>query len=163
MPETQYWYGLQPNLPAKSPTRFPEDPFLLKSCLGPVDPLHMGNTVTSMAEKRSSTRIVPIGSNEDIVILHIDGDQHLAKILDLSDTGVSVYVVEPDAPLKTDDTFRMALYHKEKIEDIDVKVCRKTGHLVGLEFLNLSRAAAEHVRAKIIRLEVEWMRMKPGL
>ena len=79
-----------------------------------------------MAEKRSSTRIVPIGSNEDIVILHIDGDQHLAKILDLSDTGVSVYVVEPDAPLKTDDTFRMALYHKEKIEDIDVKVCRKT-------------------------------------
>ena len=26
MPETRYWYGLQPNLPVKSPTRFPEDP-----------------------------------------------------------------------------------------------------------------------------------------
>jgi len=118
--------------------------------------------VTSMAEKRSSSRIVPIGSNEDIVILHIDGDQHLAKILDLSDGGVCVYLVEPDAPVQTEDTVLMSLYHQEKVEEIDVKVCRKTGQLVGLEFLKLSREASEHIRSKIIRLEVEWIRMKPG-
>jgi hypothetical protein len=64
----------------------------------------MGTTVTSMAEKRKSSRIVPIGSNEDIVILGIGGDQHLAKILDLSDGGVCVYMVAPDAPIKTEDT-----------------------------------------------------------
>lgn len=112
-------------------------------------------------EKRSSARIVPIGSNEDVVVLHLDDDQHLAKILDLSDGGVSVYMVEPGAPFSQDDTCRMSLYHQGKIQDIDVKVSRKNGQVIGLEFVNLSPAAQEHVRAKIIRLEVEWMRMKP--
>ena len=40
--------------------------------------------------------------------------------------------------------------------------CRKNGQVIGLEFVNLSPQAQEHVRAKIIRLEVEWMRMKPN-
>ena len=116
-------------------------------------------------EKRSSARIVSIGSNEDVVVLHLDDDQHLAKILDLSDGGVSVYsvyMVEPGAPISQYDRCRMSLYHQEKIHDIDVKVSRKNGQVIGLEFVNLSPAAQEHVRAKIIRLEVEWMRMKPN-
>ena len=33
MPETRYWYGLQPNLPVKSPTRFPEDPKYKRCCI----------------------------------------------------------------------------------------------------------------------------------
>ncbi len=112
-------------------------------------------------EKRRSERIVPIGSNEDVVVLHVGHEQHLAKILDLSDGGTCVYLVEPGAPIEPDDTFRMSLYHNQKIEDIEVKACRKAGQVIGLEFQGLSDTAEEHVRAKIIRLEVEWMRMKP--
>ena len=112
-------------------------------------------------EKRRSDRVVPIGSNEDVVVLHIGNEQHLAKILDLSDGGMCVYMVEPGAPIELDDTFRMSLYHNQKIEEIHVKTCRKAGQVIGLEFQDLSDAAEEHVSAKIIRLEVEWMRMKP--
>ena len=116
-----------------------------------------------MQEKRRSERIVPIGSNEDVVMLHISGDQHLAKILDLSDGGTCVYMVEPNAPVELDGAYRVSLYHKGKIQDIDVKVSRKNGQVIGLEFVDLSAAAAEHVSAKIIWLEVEWMRLKPTL
>ncbi len=112
-------------------------------------------------EKRRSERIVPIGSNEDVVVLHVGDKQHLAKILDLSDGGACVYLVEPGVGIEQDDSFRMSLYHKQKIEDIEVTACRKTGQVIGLEFQGLSDTAEEHVRAKIIRLEVEWMRMKP--
>ena len=113
-------------------------------------------------DKRRSERIVPIGSNEDVVLLHIGEEQHLAKILDLSDGGTCVYMVEAGVPIESDDTLRMSLYHNQKIQDIDVKVCRKSGQVIGLEFHDLSPEAKEHVRAKIIRLEVEWMRMKPA-
>lgn len=112
-------------------------------------------------EKRRSERVVPIGSNEDVVVLHIGNEQHLAKILDLSDGGICVYMVEPGARIEQDDTLAMSIYHNQKIEDIEVKVCRKAGQVIGLEFQDLSDAAEEHVSAKIIRLEVEWMRMKP--
>ena len=115
------------------------------------------------AEKRRSERIVPIGSNEDVVVLHVGDEQHLAKILDLSDGGTCVYLVEPGAPVEQDDTMRMSLYHNQKIEDIEVKVSRKNGQVIGLEFQDLSGKAEEHVRAKIIRLEVEWMRLKPNV
>ncbi len=117
---------------------------------------------TNADEKRRSERIVPIGSNEDVVILHVGEEQHLAKILDLGDGGTCVYTIEPGVPIALNDTLRMSLYHNQIIEDIDVKACRKAGQVIGLEFQRLSDAAAEHVRAKIIRLEVEWMRMKPG-
>ena len=122
----------------------------------------MDTTVmVNAAEKRRSDRIVPIGSNEDVVVLHAADEQLLAKILDLSDGGTCVYLVEPGASIEHHDTIRMSLYHNQKIEDIDVKVSRKNGQVIGLEFQNLSDQAEAHVRAKIIRLEVEWMRMKP--
>jgi hypothetical protein len=119
------------------------------------------SVMTNSDEKRRSERIVPIGSNEDVVVLHVGDEQHLAKILDLSDGGTCVYMVEPDAPIEQDDVLRMSLYHNQKIEDIEVKASRKAGQAIGLEFQGLSDRAEEHVRAKIIRLEVEWMRMKP--
>ena len=117
----------------------------------------------TVEEKRRSARIVPIGSNEDVVVLRIGGEQHLAKILDLSDGGICVYTVGPDAPLDVGDSFKMSLYHQGKIEDIAVKVSRKNGQVAGLEFVSLSPEAREHIDAKIIRLEVEWMHLKPGV
>ena len=120
------------------------------------------DTLTAMNEKRRSARIVPIGSNEDVVVLHLDEEQHLAKILDLSDGGTCVYTVEPGFPLDIGETCRLSLYHNKNIQDLDVRVCRKNGQVVGLEFQSLSAEAREHVSAKIIRLEVEWMRMKPN-
>ena len=66
----------------------------------------------TVEEKRRSARIVPIGSNEDVVVLKIGCEQHLAKILDLSDGGTCVYTVGPDAPLDVGDSFKMALYQQ---------------------------------------------------
>ena len=120
------------------------------------------DTLTAMNEKRRSARIVTIGSNEDVVVLHLDEEQHLAKILDLSDGGTCVYTVEPGFPLDIGETCRISLYHNKNIQDLDVRVCRKSGQVVGLEFQSPSAEAQEHVSAKIIRLEVEWMRMKPN-
>jgi c-di-GMP-binding flagellar brake protein YcgR len=117
--------------------------------------------MTIPAEKRRSPRIVPIGSNEDVVVMQINGEQYLAKILDLSDGGTCVYAIEPDVPLDVGDTFRVAFYHKGHVEEIDVTVSRKNGQVAGLEFDSASAEAKSHIQAKIIRLEVEWMRLKP--
>ena len=87
-----------------------------------------------MHEKRQSVRIVPIGSNEDVVVLHVGEEQHLAKILDLSDGGTCVYTVEPGFPLDVGETCRMSLYHDKNIQDLDVRVSPKNGQVVGLEF-----------------------------
>ncbi len=115
----------------------------------------------TVEDKRRSARIVPIGSNEDVVVLRIGDEQHLAKILDLSDGGTCVYTVESGVPLDVGDTFDVSLYHEGKIEDIDVKVSRVNGQVAGLEFIAPSPEAIQHIQAKIIRLEVEWMRLKP--
>ena len=117
--------------------------------------------VANPDEKRRSARIFPIGGNEDVVILNIGDTQRLAKILDISDGGVCVELVEPGATIELDDSFRMSLYHNQQITDIEVKVCRKTGAEIGLEFKGLSDQAEEQVRAKAIRLAVEWVRKKP--
>ncbi len=121
------------------------------------------DTLAAMDEKRRSARIVPIGPNEDVVVLHVAGEQHLAKILDLSDGGTCVYTVEPGFPLDVGETCGMSLYHNRSVLDLDVRVCRKNGQVVGLEFHTLSAEAREHLSAKIIRLEVEWMRVKPNV
>jgi hypothetical protein len=120
-------------------------------------------TLTSMAEKRRSSRIVPIGSNEDVVIIHLPNERHLAKILDLSDGGVCVYLVEPEAKIQTGDRFPLSVYHKEQVKDIEVQVCRRSGQVVGLEFCDLEDTATQLIRAKIIRLEVEMMRVRDTL
>ncbi len=111
-------------------------------------------------EKRRSKRIVAVGSNEDVVIFHVGDEQHLATILDLSDEGICVSLVEPGALIEPDDTLRISLYHNHEIKDIEVRVCRKAGQVIGLEFLRLSDQAEEHVRAKIIGLAVKWMRKR---
>ena len=116
-----------------------------------------------MEEKRRPSRIVAIGSAPDVVVIHVGDEQHLVKILDLSDGGTCVYLVESNLPLNVDDTSTISLYHDGKIEDIRVRVCRKHGQVVGLEFVNISPEAQRQVRSKIIRLEVEWMRLKPKL
>ena len=121
------------------------------------------DTLTAMDEKSRSARIVPIGANEDVVVLHVGEEQHLAKILDLSNGGPCVYTIEPGFPLDVGETCGMSLYHNKNILDLDVRVSRKVGQVVWLEFQSPSAEAREQVSAKIIRLEVEWMRMKPNV
>ena len=115
----------------------------------------------TVEDKRRSARIVPIGSSEDVVVLRIGDEQYLAKILDLSDGGTCVYTVESGVPLGVGDTFEVSLYHNGTIENIDVRVSRVNGQVTGLEFISPSPEAIQHIQAKIIRLEVEWMRLKP--
>ena len=130
-----------------------------------VDPVREGSNLRMMRtveDKRRSARIVPIGSNEDVVVLRINDEQHLAKILDLSDGGTCVYTVESGVPLDVGDTFDdVALSRTGKSKNIDVKVSRVNGQVAGLEFISPSPEAIQHIQAKIIRLEVEWMRLKP--
>ena len=107
-------------------------------------------------EQRRSERMVPLGSHEDIVVLHVGGQQHVAKILDLSDGGTFVHVVEPcRAPVEPDRTLEMSLYHNHAIEIVEVKVCRMIWPAVGLEFQGLSDQADAHVQAKVLRLEAQ--------
>jgi len=118
--------------------------------------------VEALAEQRRSERMIPSGSHEDVVVLHVDDQQHVAKILDLSDSGTFVHVVEPGAaPVEPDRTLGMSLYHNHAIEIVEVKVRRTIWPAVGLEFQGLSDQAEAHVQAKVLRLEAQSVEKQP--
>jgi len=56
------------------------------------------------------------------------------------------------------------MYNQGEVFTIASRIVRRSGHLVGFEFLGLSEDGSRNVKAKLIRMEVEWLRFsKPIL
>src|SRR5438552_1889663 len=107
--------------------------------------------------KRRSERSVPLVSDEDVVVVRQDGQANaLAKIIDLSEVGTLLYLLGDGDP---SGTVLLSIYHQGKVFEVSANVIRKTGHLIAFEFVDPSPEATHKIQSKLIRMEVEWMRL----
>jgi hypothetical protein len=107
--------------------------------------------------KRRSERAIPCVSDEEMVVIQQEGKATvLAKLMDLSEVGALLYVLRDGDP---DGTVSLSIYHQGKVFDIPSTVIRKNGRLIAFEFENPSTEALREVQSKLIRMEVDWMRL----
>lgn len=111
----------------------------------------------SDAEKRRSERAIPFVSDDEVVVIHQPGRANvLAKLLDLSEHGTLLYLLEdanPSGPVA------LSIYHQGNVFKVNASVIRINNRLAAFEFTNLSTDALREIQAKLIRMEVEWMRI----
>jgi len=108
-------------------------------------------------EKRRSERVIPFVSDEEVVVLHQQGkDNILAKMMDLSEVGTLVYLLSDDDP---GASVTLSIFHQGKVVAVPATVIRKNGRLIALDFTNPSLEASRELQSKLIRMEVEWMRL----
>ena len=106
-------------------------------------------------DQRRSERSIPFVSDEEVVVIHGETNV-LSKMMDLSDVGTLVYLLA-DGDLSGSMT--LSIYHQGNVFQIPATVVRKNGRLIAFEFVNPSAEAMHEVKAKLIRMEVEWMRL----
>ena len=113
-------------------------------------------------DERRSERAIPFISDEETVLIVFDRLRPLiSKMLDLSEGGTLVYLIEgPEDGLGANTVFRLMLYHQGEVFAVDSKVARGSGKLVGFEFINPPLAVVNRIQAKLIQMEVAWMRVQ---
>ena len=53
----------------------------------------------------------------------------------------------------------LVVYHQGKVFEIPATIARKDGHMIAFHFVSLSADVLRDVQAKLIRMEIEWMRL----
>jgi hypothetical protein len=115
-----------------------------------------------MAEnRRRSERVIPFVSDEEVVVIRPEGmSPLLSKMIDLSETGTLVYVLgDGDVSLDIGSLSKLAIYHQGKVFDVSATIARKDGRMVAFHFANPSADVLRDVQGKLIRMEIEWMRL----
>ncbi len=108
-------------------------------------------------DKRRSDRVIPFVSDEEVIVIHQEGNKNvLAKMMDLSEVGTLVYLLD-EADLS--GSAELSVYHQGKVSRVPATVIRKNGRLVAFEFANPSVECIREIQSKLIRMEVEWMRL----
>jgi hypothetical protein len=108
-------------------------------------------------DKRRSERVIPFVSDEEVVVVHQDGRQNtLAKMMDLSEVGTLVYLLDDT---DVSGSVELSVYHRGKISQIPANAIRRNGRLVAFEFANPSVDSLREIQSKLIHMEVEWMRL----
>jgi hypothetical protein len=117
---------------------------------------------TNGGEKRRSERVIPVVSEEEVVLIDSgDGRRSLAKMLDISDGGTLVYLlVDSDIEGDVGDSCTLMLYHQGKIFEAVAAILRKSGKLIGFRFGLLKPDVQRLIQSKLIRMEIEWTRLK---
>ena len=108
-------------------------------------------------DKRRSDRVIPFVSDEEVVVVQQEGRKNvLAKMMDLSEGGTLVYLLdETDVSGSID----LSIFHQGKVFQVPATVIRKNGRLAAFEFANPSVESLREIQSKLIRMEVEWMRL----
>ena len=111
--------------------------------------------------KRRSDRVIPFVSDEEVVVVRSEGNSPvLAKMMDLSETGTLVYLLgEGDLSSEVGATSSLAIYHQSKIFEIPAIIARKDGRMIAFQFKNPPEEVLRDVQGKLIRMEIEWMRL----
>ena len=111
--------------------------------------------------KKRSERVIPFVSDEEAVVIRSEGGRPmLAKIMDLSETGTRVYLLGDEDFFQSEGTTSiLAVYHQGKIFEIPAIVARKEGRLVAFQFKNPPEDVLLDIQGKLIRMEIEWMRL----
>ena len=116
-------------------------------------------------EKRRSDRVIPVISEEEAVLVETGiGAPTLAKLIDFCEFGTLAYLlVQSGLDLSIGAACKLTLYNQGEVFTIASRIVRRNGHLVGFEFLGLSEDGLRSVKAKLNRMEVEWLRFgKPS-
>ena len=106
-------------------------------------------------ENRRSERAIPFLSDDEVVVIH-GKTNVLSKMMDLSESGTLVYLLAEGEP---SGSITLSICHQGKVFEIPATVARKNGRLVAFEFANPSPEAMHEVKSKLIRMEVDWMRL----
>ena len=114
----------------------------------------------SAEEKRGSDRIVPMVSDEEMVVIEVGESRSLAKMMDLSDSGTLLYLLAETDTIPFDTLCRLSLYHSGKVFTASATVARTNGRLVAFRFSAIDYGTAANLQAKLIRMEVEWTRLQ---
>ncbi len=111
--------------------------------------------------KRRSDRVIPFVSDEEVVVVRSEGNSPaLAKMMDLSETGTLVYLLnDGDFSSGVGATSSLAIYHQGKIFEIPAIIARKDGRMIAFQFKNPPEEVLRDVQGKLIRMEIEWMRL----
>ena len=111
--------------------------------------------------KRRSDRVVPFVTDEEVVVVRCDGRAPvLAKLINLSETGALVYVLaEGDVTGSVGELNNLAVYHQGKVFEIPATIARKDGRLIAVHFANPPLEVMRDVQGKLLRMEIEWMRL----
>ena len=111
--------------------------------------------------KRRSERVIPFVSDEEVVVIRLEGNSPvLAKMMDLSETGTLVYLLgEGDLSSGVGATSSLAIYHQGKIFEVPAIITRKDGRIVAFQFKNPPEEVLRDIQGKLIRMEIEWMRL----
>ena len=108
-------------------------------------------------EKRRSERAIPFVSDEEVVVIHQAGQPNvLAKLMDLSEHGTLLYLLEQGNP---SGSVALSIYNQGNVFQVDASVIRINNRLAAFDFTNLSSNALREIQAKLIRMEVEWLRI----
>jgi hypothetical protein len=115
----------------------------------------------SAEEKRGSDRVVPMVSDEEMVVIECGASRYLAKMMDLSDGGTLVYLLaDTEETIPFDTRCRLSLYHNGKVFTASATVARTNGRLLAFRFRGLDHGTSATLQAKLIRMEVEWLRLQ---
>ena len=115
---------------------------------------------SQMADKRTSERVVPMVTDEEMVVIESDGRHILAKLMDLSETGTLVYyLMESDAPPEMGAQCTLSLYHHGTVFAMPAVVARRMSRLIAFHF-TAPPEDLSFLQAKLIRMEVEWNRLR---
>jgi hypothetical protein len=115
----------------------------------------------SAEEKRGSDRVVPMVSDEEMVVIECGASRYLAKMMDLSDGGTLVYLLaDLHETIPLDTLCSLSLYYNGRIFTASATVARTNGRLVAFRFRGIDRGTAANLQAKLIRMEVEWLRLQ---
>jgi hypothetical protein len=111
--------------------------------------------------KRRSERVIPFVSDEEVIVIRSEGKSSmLAKMMDLSETGTLVYLLG-DAEFSdgVGAASSLAIYHQGKIFEVPAIIARKDGRMIAFQFANPPEDVLRDVQGKLIRMEIEWMRL----
>jgi hypothetical protein len=112
-------------------------------------------------EKRTSDRVVPMVADEEMVVIEMGENRRLAKMMDLSDSGTLVYLLaDLEEAIFPGTLCNLSLYLSGRIFTVSATVIRTNGRLVAFRFQGIDYVTSTKLQAKLIRMEVEWTRLK---
>ena len=114
-------------------------------------------SMETAGERRTASRVAPLTSDDETVMLHVGDYDAPAKLVDLSETGMLVYLVEwligYHCESSVGDTCHLSMYNEGAVFQSRGKVVRRMGNLIGLEFVDLTPETAGKIQAKLQRLK----------
>lgn len=98
-------------------------------------------------------------SDEEMVVIEMGEVRKLAKLMDLSESGTLVYLLD-ESNLAADAECMLLLYNQGDVFSVTAKMLRQKGRLAAFRFTPVGSTPSTSLQSKLIRMEVEWNRLQ---